>query len=66
MQIRMGSAERWISLLMEYIKTVHYSVLIDRVPRFISLRHVASGKGIHCHPNCSLFVQRPYCTSQQG
>ena len=30
---KMGFEERWISLLMECIKTVHYSVLIDGVPK---------------------------------
>jgi hypothetical protein len=30
---RMGFAERWISMVMECIKTVHYSVLIDGVPK---------------------------------
>ena len=29
----MGFAERWISMVMECIKTVHYSVLIDGVPK---------------------------------
>ncbi len=30
---RMGFAERWISLIMECIRTVQYSVLIDGVPK---------------------------------
>ena len=30
---RIGFAERWISMVMECIKTIHYSVLIDGVPK---------------------------------
>ncbi len=30
---RMGFAEMWISMVMECIKTVHYSILIDGVPK---------------------------------